>query len=229
MIMLEDTITVENICEINDYLEFIKNFEGKITIVQNMLKTTKTIIQCKSCILSRKDIVITLKIKDFIELIRHTNRFSLDINGIQCTYVENIELYNISYTRYIPYDNTDILAYNLGDFKGSLAIYKIQYNKRIVIMEDKINIQISNNEMILQSLGTIETKKTIPLLQLKKNHEDPLSFFVSGRDLKVIDILNAKSPLLGDLIVEIFTYNIILYKLHNENKDQSIISIIKLL
>lgn len=168
MIMLEDTITVENICEINDYLEFIKNFEGKITIVQNMLKTTKTIIQCKSCILSRKDIVITLKIKDFIELIRHTNRFSLDINGIQYTYVENIELYNISYTRYIPYDNTDILAYNLGDFKGSLAIYKIQYNKRIVIMEDKINIQISNNEMILQSLGTIETKKTIPLLQLKK-------------------------------------------------------------
>lgn len=96
-------------------------------------------------------------------------------------------------------------------------------------MEDKINIQISNNEMILQSLGTIETKKTILLLQLKKNHEDPLSFFVNGRDLKVIDILNAKSPLLGDLIVEIFTYNIILYKLHNENKDQSIISIIKLL
>ena len=173
--------------------------------------------------------MITLKIKDFIELIRHTNRFSLDINGIQYTYVENIELYNISYTRYIPYDNTDILAYNLGDFKGSLAIYKVQYNKRIVIMEDKINIQISNNEMILQSLGTIETKKTIPLLQLKKNHKDPLSFFVSGRDLKVIDILNTKSPLLGDLIVEIFTYNIILYKLHNENKDQSIISIIKLL
>lgn len=227
--MPENVIIIENICEVNEYLEFINNFEGKITIFQNTLKTTKAIIKCKSYILSCRNIIVTLKIKDFIELVKQTNKFILDINGIQYTYVENIELYNISYTRYIPYIDVDVLTCNFNGFKESIGIYKIQYNKRMVITENKINIQISNNKMILQSLETIEIKKTIPLLQLQKNHTDPLSLFVNGRDFKIIDVLNIKSPLSGDLIMEIFTYNIIFYKLHNENKNQSIISIIKLL